>query len=206
MDYIDYILTLDRIYLLPVIGALIGWVTNYLAVKMLFHPKKRVRLLFFSIQGVFPKRQAAFAHKLGVLVSKELISVEEVTKRLTEQASSDELVGLITSRIKTIIALKLPAQFPVLAMFLTPELIESITESFVPDLKSLLEELINKLTSGLEEELDVHQLVEEKVASFSVEKLEEIIFSIMKREFRFIEFIGAVIGALIGGVQVMLLG
>jgi len=45
-----------------------------------------------------------------------------------------------------------------------------------------------------------------KVASFSVEKLEEIIFSIMKREFRFIEFIVAVIGALIGGVQVMLLG
>ena len=55
--------------LLPIIAALIGWLTNYLAVKMLFHPKLPLQVLGFSIQGVFPKRQKQLADKLGSLVA-----------------------------------------------------------------------------------------------------------------------------------------
>ena len=47
--------------LLPIIAALIGWSTNYLAVKMLFHPRLPLRIMGFSIQGVFPKRQKQLA-------------------------------------------------------------------------------------------------------------------------------------------------
>ncbi len=64
------------IYTLPFIAAFIGWFTNYLAVKMLFHPRKPIRFLGMTIQGIFPKRQELFAQKLGVLVSKELISIK----------------------------------------------------------------------------------------------------------------------------------
>jgi len=45
------------IYTLPFIAAIIGWVTNYLAIKMLFHPREKINLIFFSLQGIFPKRQ-----------------------------------------------------------------------------------------------------------------------------------------------------
>ena len=44
-------------------------------------------------------------------------------------------------------------------------------------------------------------MVREKVSSFSSDKLEEILFAIMKREFRFVELVGAVLGFLIGSVQ-----
>ena len=55
--------------LLPIIAALIGWFTNYLAVKMLFHPRLPLKIFGFSIQGVFPKRQKQLADKLGTLVA-----------------------------------------------------------------------------------------------------------------------------------------
>ena len=45
------------VYTLPFIGALIGWFTNYIAIKMLFHPRDEVRIFFIPIQGVFPRRQ-----------------------------------------------------------------------------------------------------------------------------------------------------
>ena len=57
-------------YLLPFIAALIGWVTNFLAIKMLFHPRKEIKILFLSIQGIFPKRQNELADKIGDLVAK----------------------------------------------------------------------------------------------------------------------------------------
>ena len=65
----------EIVFALPVIAAGIGWITNFLAVKMLFHPKSEVKLLGLRIQGVFPKRQAALAQKLGDIVSEELFSI-----------------------------------------------------------------------------------------------------------------------------------
>ena len=51
------------IYLIPFISAFIGWFTNWIAIKMLFHPKEEKNILGIKIQGIFPKRQQQFAEK-----------------------------------------------------------------------------------------------------------------------------------------------
>ena len=53
--------------------------------------------------------------------------------------------------------------------------------------------------------MDVETVVREKVEAFSSDKLEEMLLSIMKREFRFIEVVGAVLGFVIGLVQLGIL-
>jgi len=70
------------LYLLPIVAALIGWITNFLAVKMLFHPREARKILFFTFHGVFPKRQKALADKLGDIVSAELISITDISSKM----------------------------------------------------------------------------------------------------------------------------
>lgn len=193
------------IYTLPVIGALIGWLTNYIAIKMLFHPRQEVRVFFIPIQGVFPRRQKDLARKLGQIVSEELVSAEDVTAHLKEKATSQAVVDHIAMRLEEGIASRLPRAFPMLAMFMSSDITAKIKKFLMDQIGSLNEELIDKLSGELEEELDVHRIVEEKVAAFSSDKLEEILFSIMRREFKFIELVGAVLGFLIGLAQVLLL-
>lgn len=193
------------LFTLPLIGALIGWLTNYLAIKMLFHPRRSMKLFFLSIHGVFPKRQRAFAHKLGEIVSTELISAAEVTEHLKEYATSEESLALVSAKIEAAITARLPRAFPMAAMFMTNELIAKIRTALADDLRELVTALIDQLSDRLEEELDIHGVVEEKVAAFSSDKLEEILFAIMRREFKFIELVGAVLGFLIGLCQVGLL-
>ena len=193
------------IYTLPLIGALIGWLTNYIAIKMLFHPKDEVRILFVPIQGVFPKRQKDFARRLGQIVSEELVSVEDLTAHLKEKATSEAILNHIALRLEEGIATRLPRAFPMLAMFISSDMTEKIKGFLLGQIGSLNEELIDRLSTELEEELDVHRIVEEKVAAFSSDKLEEILFSIMRREFKFVEAVGAVLGFLIGVAQVVLL-
>ena len=65
-------------------------------------------------------------------------------------------------------------------------------------------ELINKVNEKLSTNNDIEKIVTEKVANFSSDKLEEILVSIMQKEFRFVEIIGGVLGFLIGLVQVVL--
>jgi uncharacterized membrane protein YheB (UPF0754 family) len=193
------------IYTLPLIGALIGWLTNYIAIKMLFHPKDEVRIFLISIQGVFPKRQKDFARKLGQVVSEELLSVEDITAHLKEKATSEAILNHIAMRLEEGLASRLPHAFPMLAIFMTGDRAEKIKSFLREQISGLNEELIDKLSSELEDELDVHRIVEEKVAAFSSDKLEEILFSIMRREFKFVEMVGAVLGFLIGVAQILLL-
>ena len=188
--------------LLPVIASLIGWFTNYLAVKMLFHPRIPFHFLGISIQGVFPNRQKQLAEKLGKLVAEELFSIQEVTLKLKELATSEESMDLVGKRIEKTIREKLVKSFPMLAMFLTDDMVEKVTNLFKAELQDFLAESAQDIGNKLEESLDVKELVREKVEAFSSDKLEEILFSIMRKEFRFIEMIGAVLGFLIGCVQV----
>jgi uncharacterized membrane protein YheB (UPF0754 family) len=57
---------------------------------------------------------------------------------------------------------------------------------------------------SLKNELDLEKIVTAKVAAFSTDKLEAILYQIMAKEFRFVEIIGAVLGFLIGLFQVLL--
>ena len=193
------------IYTLPLIGALIGWLTNYVAIKMLFHPKNEIKIFFFSVQGIFPKRQQALAEKLGQVVSTELVSAQEMTAHLKEKATSDAVLDHISMRIEEGIASRLPRIFPMLAMLMSGEITNKLKKALLEQISSLNEELIDKLSRELEEELDVQAIVEEKVSAFSSDKLEEILFSIMRREFKFVEMVGAVLGFFIGLIQILLL-
>ena len=193
------------VYTLPLIGALIGWLTNYIAIKMLFHPKNEVKIFFIPVQGAFPKRQKEFARKLGRIVSEELVSVEDITAHLKEKATSEAVLDHIALRLEEGITNRLPRAFPMLAMMMSGDIADKIKGVLLEQISSLNEELIDKLSNELEEELDVHKIVEEKVAAFSSDKLEEILFSIMRREFKFVELVGAVLGFLIGMAQILLL-
>jgi uncharacterized membrane protein YheB (UPF0754 family) len=55
-----------KIILIPIVGFIIGSFTNYLAIKMLFHPRKKI----FGIQGLLPKRKDILAKKIGEATHK----------------------------------------------------------------------------------------------------------------------------------------
>jgi uncharacterized membrane protein YheB (UPF0754 family) len=87
-------------------------------------------------------------------------------------------------------------------MFLTDEMVEKVTNLFKVELQDFLGESVHDLGEKLEKSLNVEKLVRDKVEAFSSDKLEAVLFSIMRKEFRFIEIIGAILGFLIGCVQV----
>ena len=189
------------LYFLPVIAALIGWMTNFLAVKMLFHPKEPKNIFGFSFHGVFPKRQSALAEKLGHLVSEELFSASDVSAKIKDFATSEEAMEEVGKRIEATIRNKLVQTFPMLAMFLSDEMVEKVTGLFKNELKDFLSETSQGLSEQLEQNLNVQLMVQERVNAFSSEKLERLLNELMKKEFRFIELVGAVLGFLIGCVQ-----
>ena len=192
------------LFLLPLIAALIGWATNYLAIKMLFHPREPKKILGLSFQGVFPKRQNQIAEKLGTLVANELFSMKDIGQRIEELSTQPEAMEEVGKRIEKTIRGKLISAFPMLSMFLSDDMIEKVTNLFKGELEDFMKASASGLAVKMEESIDVEALVREKVSTFSSDKVEELLIGFMEQEFRFIEKIGAVLGFFIGCVQVAL--
>ena len=162
----------NLIYLLPIIAAVIGWTTNYLAIKMLFHPREPKGFLGFTFHGVFPKKKAQIAEKLGELVANELFSMQDVTKKIEDLSTKPEVLEEVGKRIEKTIRGKLIASFPMLSMFLSDDMIEKVTNLFKGELEDFLQVSAHGLAFELEQSLDVNTLVRQKVGSFSSEKSE----------------------------------
>lgn len=192
------------IYLLPFISAFIGWITNWVAIKMLFHPREEKRILGIRVQGIFPKRQKQFAEKLGQLVARELISFEEISNKINSPSTVEKALPLVEQHVNQFIDTKLKEEIPLLSMFISGDTMTKIKRGIVQEVELMIPQLLGGMLTSIQQDLNVERMVIDKVNAFSSDKLEAILLDIMKREFKFVELIGAVLGFLIGLIQVAL--
>jgi uncharacterized membrane protein YheB (UPF0754 family) len=192
------------IILIPFISAFIGWFTNWIAIKMLFHPKEPKKILGITFHGIFPKRQRQFAEKLGILVSTELISFKEIEEKIVNPENIQKIMPLVETRIDEFLRSKLGEAFPMISMFIGENTINKLKDVFMTELETIFPELIGSYMKDLESQLDLNKIVTEKVYGFSSDKMETILNQIMSKEFRFVEVIGGVLGFIIGIFQVIL--
>jgi len=188
-------------WLQPFIAAFTGWFTTWIAIYMLFHPRNPKRFFGITIQGIFPKRQRQVAEKLGSVVAKELIHFDEIAARLNDPAQLKELTPTIEKHLDNFLHVKLKEKLPVISMFVGGSTLDKIKEGMLEEISLLLPEIISQYTDSLSKKIDIEQMVTEKVANFSSDKLEQILEAVMKKEFTFLEIIGGVLGFAIGLIQ-----
>ena len=188
-------------WLQPLIASFIGWVTTWLAIKMLFHPRYPIHFLGITIQGVFPKRQQQVAEKLGAVVAKELIHFSEIAEQIKDPEMLKNLTPTIDRHIDSFLEVKLHEKLPFLSTFMGKSTLAKIKEGMMEEIDLLLPEVIHQYTESLSKKIDIEKMVTEKVSAFSSDKLEEILQAVMKKEFWFLEVVAAVLGLLIGLIQ-----
>lgn len=189
---------------IPLISAFIGWFTNWIAIKMLFHPREPLKILGFTIQGIFPKRQKQFGEKLGKLISEEFLSFSMIEQKISDPEKLKKILPFIESHIDTFLQVKLTEIFPVISMFIGDKTIATMKAAFMNELEGIFPQLMKKYVATLKTDLDLESIVVTKVSSFSSDKLETILMQIMSREFRFVEILGGILGFIIGCLQVLI--
>ena len=92
-------------YLLPpLIGAVIGYFTNLIAVKMLFYPHKPVYVFGHQLPltpGAIPKGKARLAKSAGKIVQNELFTREDISGRLLTEEVEKPLIDKVMSILDT---------------------------------------------------------------------------------------------------------
>ena len=86
----------------PLVGAFIGYLTNKIAIRMLFRPLKAYRLCGIKLPmtpGVIPAKRHQLAHNIGDMVGGHLLTSTEISKALEKKSFQDQLLGLIRERV-----------------------------------------------------------------------------------------------------------
>ncbi|KMJ93213.1 hypothetical protein CBCST_19345, partial [Clostridium botulinum C str. Stockholm] len=95
-----------KILFSAIVGAVIGYITNWLAIKMLFRPHKEKRIFGIKIPftpGLIPKEQGRIAKSVGDAVGNHLLTKEAMVDALKDNKVDDKFKQLINKKIKSII-------------------------------------------------------------------------------------------------------
>ena len=193
------------IWSLPFIAALVGWFTNFLAVKMLFYPKDPISVFgLFNIQGIFPKNQRNVAEKIGKMVADELLSSDDILEKMNNPENVLSITELVEAKIDFFLNVTFPKQYPITSVLVSEKRKTKLKDELMEEVNTSVPQVINHYMQNIEERFNVQQIIKDRVAVLSPEKLENLIMNLLKKEFKFIEYIGAVIGFLIGWIQVLM--
>ena len=84
----------------PLVGAFIGYVTNVVAIKMLFRPLKEVRLFGIRVPftpGILPRERCKLADSIGSMVERELLTPGVLRERLARTEVRENIGAAIGS-------------------------------------------------------------------------------------------------------------
>ena len=154
MEYLKYIMP-------PLIGAVIGYVTNWIAVKMMFRPLKEIRIGKFKLPftpGIIPKNRKRIAKSIAIAINDNLLTNSDLTDKLM----SNDIQDSIKEKV---------ANFAMSDQILGDKILETVDGQKLNQIKG---NLTNKLSNSIYLsilEANVGEIVGEQVELAAAEKL-----------------------------------
>ena len=191
------------VLILTIVGALIGWITNIFAIKLLFRPLKPIHIPLtpFTIVGLIPKRRNELAKTIADVVAHELLSIEDLIDETITDEDLHHIKGYVKRKIKVVIDEKTAIiPFPFKGMIQGP-----IEQMIDHEVDQELDEVIINIKDIVQTRLNIEQLIEKNINALDLKELEQIILKIAKKELRHIEWLGFCLGGVIGLIQGIIL-
>ncbi|WP_282192394.1 DUF445 domain-containing protein [Romboutsia ilealis] len=188
-----------RILILAIIGGLIGYITNVIAIKLIFRPINPIKVPIFNIEiiGMIPKRKKEIAINIGRIVEEQFLSIDEITNNLVTEQDKEYIIDYIKVKIKRILNEK---------MVLIPSTIRSLVQNYISEIiedeiREGIDELCEEMIAKASNRINIKEIIENKINELDLYELEIIILQIVKNELRHIEILGLILGFFIGIVQ-----
>jgi len=171
------------------LGAVIGYVTNFVAIKMLFRPRNPIYIAGFRLPftpGLIPAEKSRIARNIGKSMT-QLLSPDSLRDRLLDEKVLESLYESLNTIFNGSFILAMVPQGVRLSVF------ERIIEAGINHFPAILKEI------------DLESTTEQQLNTYSDRELETLVLSVARRELRSITWFGAILGMLIATIQLLIL-
>lgn len=205
--------------MLPVSGFLLGWITNWIALKLIFRPIDPIIFKLFyccgptiKIQGLFLQRQREVSVEFAAFITKKILTAEHILESMYRGPSSDKVFIKVTKHLQD--ACDRFAGYekfkPLIEYALGTDKFNQAKQEIIDGLFNCLElkckkEILNvqkKLEQYTDEAMDIERLLRTKMAQLTSRQFEGVLHPVFEQDEIKLIMIGAMLGLLVGLFQV----
>ncbi|PXY31050.1 DUF445 domain-containing protein [Prauserella muralis] len=189
--------------IMPLFGLFIGWFTDWLALKMIFHPKQPVRYFgLFEWQGLFLKRRAEVSEAYAGLIAKEIITPHNVIEAVLRGPLSDKVVGLIQRQVDDELARQASFAKPLVVMAVGSRRYQEMKLRISELIMARLPETMHYIEDYASDAMDIRNTLVAKMRDLDSDEFEGLLRPAFQQDEWILILTGALLGALCGELQV----
>lgn len=186
---------------MPLFGAAIGWFTDWLAIKLVFFPRERTKILgLFPLQGVFQKRRDEVARQYAEVVAREVMTVPNLVSALLNGPRADRLRELVRETVARAVDEQAGLARPLVGAPRFAAMRRTAADRAIRYLPTTMLTAQDYAT----EALDIRDTIATKMRRLTRIEYEGLLRPAFRQDEWKLIAVGAAIGAVIGELQVLL--
>lgn len=193
-------------WLLPIAGVIIGYVTNLLAILMIFEPVEPRRIGPFKVHGLFLRRQKEVAGIYSKVIAEDIVNLTNIGRELLEGRQSDRTRKLIITSLRPAIDQATGFARNAVRVAVGTERYDSIRESMATEAVGYTMTPLQDPDFNRRQSEAIEVLITERMQEMSSEDFSEMLRTVIKEDEWLLYLHGAVLGFGAGLVHLAIFG
>ena len=192
-------------WMIPLFGGIVGLISDYVVLQMLFRPLQPKMILGLTVQGQFIARQKEVARDYAELISKELLTPAHIVEEMLNGPLADQLIDQIQRQVRDATERQLGVARPFVVMAMSSERYNEIRKFMVDRIIKLIPETSREMERYALDALDIKNTIADRMDRLTPQQFEGLLRPAFKEDEPYLIVCGAVLGFLIGELQAHLM-
>ena len=191
--------------IMPAFGLIVGWFTDWLALKMIFNPKEPIRILGVEWQGLFLKRRKEVAADYGALIADEIITPHKVIEAVLRGPLSDRVFAMVRKQVQAALDRNTGLAKPLVVMTVGTTRYQDMKRSITAKVMARMPDTMAYIEDYARETMDVRNLLIRKMQALDELQFEALIRPAFEQDEWILITVGALLGFSMGEAQALVL-
>lgn len=190
-------------WLMPLFGLLVGFATNWLALKMIFAPRRPRRIGPWRIQGLFFRRQREVAEDYGQLVAERILTPEALIEEFLQGPYADKLYAIVRIEVDRAIDDAVSVLRPLVDWTLGAEDYARLKAEAEAETVALMPAMVGNAEPYLRRVLRIRETLTERLAGLTPRQFEAMLRPAFEEDEWILVAVGAALGFAVGWFQLV---
>ena len=192
-------------WILPVAGFLVGWATNYVALKVIFRPLEPRKFLCWTIHGIFLKRQAEVSEVFSRVIMTEILHVKAIWDAIFTGPLSANFFAMLRAHTLVFTDKLISEVKPLAIAAMGADKFAQMKEAIAQKVLDNLPSIIDNSYDYTQEALNMENTVREKMQELSPSDFEGVLHPAFEEDEIELIALGGILGGIVGVIQLFTL-
>ncbi|OZI89558.1 DUF445 family protein [Acinetobacter baumannii] len=189
-------------WMLPLFGGFVGFFSDWIALQMMFRPLYPKKILGYTWQGLFIKRQNEVAADYAALISKQLLTSRHMMEELFSGTHSARVIELVNRHVKQEIDMQAGVIRPLVVYAIGGEKYQNMKTQVAERIMQQLPETMKYVESYAEDAMNIRNTLIERMQKLTPSEFEGMLRPAFKEDEWALIAVGAVLGFVVGELQI----